>query len=134
MRNLSAPSSPSTLDQSKFAPPKMSTIASPRPSFTSLTTPSSSRRPSLDHSQAPSPSLGSIPPRRNRAALREYYRLKNAKARSEHSARCYDGVVQKSELDAEGFDAEGYVRGVLVRGGLEDMLKLEAALINGIIH
>jgi len=40
--------------------------------------------------------------------------------------------VKESELDAEGFDAEAYVRGVLAGQGLESVLKVEGGLINGI--
>jgi hypothetical protein len=40
--------------------------------------------------------------------------------------------VQASELDAEGFDAEEYVRRVLSKEDLEGVLRIEAGLINGI--
>jgi hypothetical protein len=40
--------------------------------------------------------------------------------------------VQASELDAEGFDAEEYVRRVLSTEDLEGVLRIEAGLINGI--
>ncbi len=40
--------------------------------------------------------------------------------------------MKESELDAEGFDAEAYVRGVLAGQGLEGVLKVEGGLINGI--
>lgn len=109
----------------------MSTIASPRPSLTSLTTPSSSRRPSLDLPQNP-------PQRRNRAALRDYYGLKKpAAAAAPGEASRQDTPhdetgVRESELDAEGFEAQGYVKGVLAREGLEGVLRIEAGLINGI--
>lgn len=39
--------------------------------------------------------------------------------------------MEESELDAEGFDAEAYVRGVLAGQGLEGVLKVEGGLING---
>lgn len=35
------------------------------------------------------------------------------------------------ELDAEGFDAEEYVRQVLSKEDLEGVLRIEAGLING---
>lgn len=42
------------------------------------------------------------------------------------------GAVPESELDAEGFDAEGYVKGILAKEGLEDLLRIERVLINEI--
>lgn len=119
----------------------MSTITSPRLSFTSLATPSSSRRPSLDsqpqsRSQAPSPSLSTnaLPAQRrgNRAALRDYYNLKNAGA-SNGAPHEESSSMPETELDAEGFDAEGYVRGVLARDGLEQILRVEGGLVNGML-
>ena len=111
----------------------MSTITSPRPSLTALTTPSSSRRTSLDPpsgSQAPSPHVD--PPRRNRTALRDYYGLKAAvSADAINGAQQQETVVRDSELDAEGFDSESYVREVLAREGLEGVLRIEAGLVNG---
>ncbi|MCJ1422527.1 hypothetical protein MMC29_000407 [Sticta canariensis] len=112
----------------------MSTITSPRPSLTALTTPSSSRRTSLDPPsgpQAPSPQVD--PPRRNRTALRDYYGLKAAvSADVINGAQQQETVVRDSELDAEGFDSEGYVREVLAREGLEGVLRIEAGLVNGL--
>lgn len=111
----------------------MSTITSPRPSLTAVTTPSSSRRTSLDppsRSQAPSPQTGL--PRRNRAALRDYYRLKAAApVDSSNNAQQEEAALRESELDAEDFDPESYVREVLAREGLEGVLKIEAGLVNG---
>lgn len=111
----------------------MSTITSPRPSLTALTTPSSSRRTSLDppsRSQAPSPQAAQ--PRRNRAALRDYYGLKAAaRADASNGAQHEEATVRESELDAEGFDPEGYVRELLAREGLEGVLRIEAGLVNG---
>ena len=132
----------------------MTTITSPRPSFTSLAptaTPSSSRRPSLDtplpsRSQNPSPSrpafnqnpnLNPTRERRNRAALRDYYGLKNSslgegeKGKQEEGDADGGGEGKESELDAEGFDAEAYVRGVLGREGLEGVLRVEGGLVAG---
>lgn len=123
----------------------MSTIASPRPSIASLTTESSSHRPSFDaplqsprFSEFPSSPLLAGSQRRNRVALRDYYRLaKNlTTSTSETSTPLHDdelvSAVPESELDAEGFDAEGYVKGILAREGLEDILRIERALINEI--
>ena len=115
----------------------MSTIASPRASVASFQTPTSSRRTSIDtvtRSQASSPSR--VPPpqqRRNRAALRDYYGIKssapaavdNSSSTSEHEE------VKDSELDREGFDAQGYVGEVLGREGLEGILRVEGGLIAG---
>lgn len=42
------------------------------------------------------------------------------------------GIVLESELDAEGFDAEGHVKGILAKEGLEGLLRLEGVLINEI--
>lgn len=112
----------------------MSTIASPRPSLTSLT--SASRRPSLDSQPLASPP---IPAHRNRAALRDYYRLKQtnnsktAPPQDDPATRGGWGTGSPaSELDAEGFDAEEYVRQVLSKEDLEGVLKIEAGLIHGI--
>lgn len=120
----------------------MSTIASPRPSLTSLTS-SSSRRPSLDSQTFSSPPL--VPARRNRTALRDYYGLKQARSNNNNAAQPQDydsaaaggggagggGWLQASELDAEGFDAEKYVRSVLAKEDLEGVLRIEGGLING---
>ena len=114
----------------------MSTIASPRPSLTSLTS-TSSRRPSVDSQPISSPP---VPARRNRAALRDYYRLKqsdNTKVAQPQDDSAAGGGggwgtgSPASELDAEGFDAEEYVRQVLAKEDLEGVLKIEAGLING---
>src|SRR4051794_16710212 len=106
----------------------MSTITSPRPSITSLATPSSSRRASFDTSQATSPSRAqrTLPhqlqqqqqPRRgNRAALRDYYGLKvndSAPAVVQTEAA---PVLEESEIDREGFQAEEYLERVVEREG-----------------
>ncbi|KAI9707224.1 MAG: hypothetical protein M1836_000184 [Candelina mexicana] len=116
----------------------MSTIPSPRtPSITSLQTPTTSRRPSLDtltRSQATSPSRAPQPnQRRNRAALRDYYGLKNAAPADVSSGVQHaDADVKDSELDREGFNAESYVQGVLEREGLDGVLRVEGGLVNEI--
>lgn len=123
----------------------MSTIASPRPSIASLTTDSSSCRPSFD-APLQSPRLSEFPSspfligsqRRNRVKLRDYYKLtKNpATSTSEASTPLHDdelaGAVPQSELDSEGFDADGYVKGILAKEGLEGLLRIERVLINEI--
>lgn len=124
----------------------MSTIASPRPSIASLTTESSSHRPSFDGPlqsprlfEYPSSPLLTGSQRRNRVALRDYYRLAKTPTTfaSEASTPLQDdelvGAVPESELDAEGFDAEGYVKGILAKDGLEDLLRIERVLINEIM-
>ena len=116
----------------------MSTIASPRQSTTSLSTPTSSRRPSLDtltRSQATSPAR---PARRNKAALRDYYGLKSAAtvdaSKSQQSKDEAEEVAgfKNSELDAPDFDAAAYVRDVLAKESLHGILKVEGSLINEI--
>ena len=107
----------------------MSTITSPRtPSLAS--TPASSRTAS----PAPNPSRT----RANRAALRDYYGIKpNAPTDtpprdSIQSPTEEHSDVKTSELDAEGFDAEAYVRNLLATQSLESLLKIESALIGEI--
>ncbi|TGO25190.1 hypothetical protein BPAE_0085g00100 [Botrytis paeoniae] len=117
----------------------MSTIAQPRESSVNgrrvplLTTPTSSTRPSLDYSRSsePSPNRGSSVaiPRRNRAALREYYNLRKGQdaptddAASEVSSIHFDSEVQESEMDKDGFDGEKYVKEVLEKQTLGELLR-----------
>ncbi|KAB8292999.1 hypothetical protein EYC80_007361 [Monilinia laxa] len=118
----------------------MSTIAQPRESSVNgrrvplLTTPTSSTRPSLDHTRStePSPNRGSsiAIPRRNRTALREYYNLKKGHdataedAASEVSSIHFDSEVQESEMDKDGFDGgEKYVKEVLEKQTLGELLR-----------
>ncbi|KAL9044445.1 MAG: hypothetical protein Q9214_002417, partial [Letrouitia sp. 1 TL-2023] len=95
-----------------------------------------SRRTSLDtpfpRSRGNSPALGP-PQRRNKAALRDYYGLKGAApADASDGSQHEEAEVRISELDAEGFDAEAYVKGLLAREGLAGLLKIEGGLINDI--
>jgi len=150
----------------------MSTISSPRPSIASSRphspTPTSSHRPSLDTlnpntgaaglsasstpstARAISPSLH--PPRRNRAALRDYYNLKpeaaaaaagNTDARRSRSVpRHTDAgdisntnpsvVATGTELDTPEFDAERYVDQLLATSSLSTVLKAENSLVGDI--
>lgn len=140
----------------------MSTIASPRdPSSTfrrtnssqAVATPTSSARPSLDipRSATSSPNLASgvIPPvskRNNRAALREYYNLKknpaSASATPLLEVTDTDSVgdageasyseVPLSEIDADGFDADAYVRSGLKSSSLEELLKIYTRVLGEI--
>ncbi|OGM43914.1 hypothetical protein ABOM_005916 [Aspergillus bombycis] len=142
----------------------MSTISSPRPSITSSRahspTPASSRRPSLDTlntnvgpglSASSTPSTAravspSLHPRRNRAALRDYYNLKPSAAetpgarRSRSIPRPTDAadtsnpsVVQTgTELDSPDFDAQHYVTHLLATSSLSTVLKAENTLVGDI--
>jgi len=110
----------------------MSTIASPRAS-TSVRSPSSTRT-SFDASARPA-----VNPRRNRAALRDYYGLKatskDAESKiSEESTRTELGPELEeeslTELDKEGFDADAFVNHILATSGLSGVLKVEADLVS----
>jgi hypothetical protein len=76
--------------------------------------------------------------RRNRAALREFYGLKNAPKDgdtkiSEESSRTELGPEEDetlTELDVTDFDAEAYVNSLLVKEGLQGVLKVEADLVS----
>ncbi|OBT49049.1 hypothetical protein VE00_00125 [Pseudogymnoascus sp. WSF 3629] len=117
----------------------MSTIASPRESslprrqIPQIHTPTGSSRPSIDSPRIGSSSPNQGPaPRRNRAALREYYNIKSADAEagkgdiddasSEYSINDQSDV-QESEMDQEGFDGEVYVKRVLETQNLEELLR-----------
>ena len=128
--------------------PEMATVSSPRPSLTSYppsTSADSSRRTSVDtstrsQSRQSSTSQDPIPAsqlqpqqRRNRAALRDYYGIKNAAPPEATSGLQHEDLDNKeSELDRKGFDAEAYVKDLLAREGLEGLIKVEAGLINEI--
>ncbi|KAL6707391.1 hypothetical protein ACN47E_004170 [Coniothyrium glycines] len=111
----------------------MSTIASPRASV-SVRSPSSTRT-SLDSNTRPQPNA-----RRNRAALREFYGLKNVPKDgddkiSEESSRTELGPEEDetlTELDAANFDAEAFVDDLLAKEGLKGVLRVEADLISQI--
>ena len=114
----------------------MSTIASPRPS-TSIRSPSSTRT-SFDASARSGPA-----PRRNRAALRDYYGLKGTTAKdveariSEESSRTElepDEDEALTELDDANFNADAYVNNVLATSGLSGVLKVEADLVSRTVY
>jgi vacuolar protein sorting-associated protein 51 len=130
----------------------MSTIASPRepprriPSQ-SLITPTSSTRPSLEvpRSATTSPNPNGTPTstfpnptKRNRAALREYYNLRNKVATP--SVEVTDPLgehheaseVPPSEMDKEGFDAESFVKEKLESTGMEELLRLYTRILGEI--
>ncbi|ORY12050.1 Vps51/Vps67-domain-containing protein [Clohesyomyces aquaticus] len=112
----------------------MSTIASPRVS-TSVRSPSSTRTSFEGSTRAGAP----VNPRRNRAALRDYYGLKankDAESKiSEESTRTDispDDEETLAELDKEGFEAETFVNNILATQGLSGVLKVEADLVSQI--
>lgn len=109
---------------------------SPRPSL-SLRSPSSSRTsldvPPSNNSNVARPSN----PRRNRAALRDYYGIKS----SADDASSSDGTPQPNnqslptilgDLDRKGFDAAAYVKNLLEKESLDSVLKVEGALVSEI--
>ncbi|KAH8843879.1 hypothetical protein MCOR27_000221 [Pyricularia oryzae] len=133
----------------------MSTIATPREAprrIPSSQTPTSSTRPSFDNprSQAASPNRGTasspaapLPAgggagaaKRNRAALREYYKIKNAvpptlevtdeKAPGDDVGH---SEVPASELDAPGFDPQAYVAKAAAESSLTDLLRTYARVL-----
>lgn len=125
------PNAPKTSEKS----PTMSTIASPRAS-SSIRSPSSTRN-SFDSSARPPPNA-----RRNRAALRDYYGIKNAQKEadatiSEESTRTGLGPEEDetlTELDAADFNAEAFVDSLLAKEGLKGVLKVEADLVSRRLH
>ena len=101
--------------------------ASPRPSL-SITSPASSRS-SIDVPTSSSRTQGN--PRRNRAALRDYYKLKSPPA----SSRTEPDVTKNeeiSEIDRDGFDAQAYVQRLLENEGLEGLIRAELSLVSGV--
>ncbi|KAH8668708.1 Vps51/Vps67-domain-containing protein [Xylariales sp. PMI_506] len=124
----------------------MSTIASPRETFrrvpsSSIITPTSSNRPSLDvpRSLTASPNPNSngqtaAPPsgaKRNRAALREYYNLRSPRLPTP-SVEVTDALgvhheaseVPPSEMDREGFESESFIKKALAESSMEELLRL----------
>jgi vacuolar protein sorting-associated protein 51 len=132
----------------------MSTIASPReparrnPSQQNLATPTSSTRPSLDVPRSaagsPNPNANTFSPggstggavnKKNRAALREYYNLRNPAVSTPPappSVEITDPVgdqheisdVPPSAMDKDGFDADAFVKNALAEHGMEELLRL----------
>ncbi|PWY92682.1 hypothetical protein BO70DRAFT_16574 [Aspergillus heteromorphus CBS 117.55] len=139
----------------------MSTLSSPRPSIASSRahspTPTSSHRPSFDTAglsasstpttaRAVSPSLH---PRRNRAALRDYYNLKPSAAIDPTAGRRSRSVSRHTiteagdltspsvvttgtELDSPDFDPQRYVNHLLATSSLSTVLKAENTLVGDI--
>ena len=114
----------------------MSTIASPRQSSIRSPTPSSGR-PSFDTTRTNSPSRPPTHqppvPRRNRAALRDYYNLKSAAPANVSSSQQHeDADSAPSELDSASFDAEAYVAKILETESLDGVLRVESGLVGEI--
>ncbi|KAE9369385.1 hypothetical protein N431DRAFT_46887 [Stipitochalara longipes BDJ] len=122
----------------------MSTIASPRDTSVNgrripqISTPTSSSRPSLEQTRSTdgSPSRAPLqaPPKRNRAALREYYNLQQSSPNPSASPKLADDSssissihdssdVLDSELDAPNFSASQYVKHVLETQSLGELLR-----------
>jgi hypothetical protein len=119
----------------------MSTIASPRDTSVNgrriplISTPTSSSRPSLERPRSTdgSPNRSNpLPPKRNRAALREYYNLKknapegqsqDADAASEVSSIHDYSEVTSSVMDQDNFDAEAYIKRALETQSLGELLR-----------
>lgn len=114
----------------------MSTITSPRETSVNgrkvplISTPTSSSRTSLELSNR---DASPNPPRRNRAALREYYNLKKApttpsdlpddasEASSIHDFALSD--IAPSPLDSPSFDSASYIKHVLETQSLGELLR-----------
>lgn len=109
----------------------MSTISSPRPSL-GVRIPSSARSSLSIERGTP------INSRRNRAALRDYYKIKtNIADEGTHNPNQAiqdqgDALVEASELDAPDFDAVDYVHTALSRSSLAEVLQAEAGLVSAI--
>ncbi|KAI7704945.1 hypothetical protein KC322_g6479, partial [Hortaea werneckii] len=111
----------------------MSTIASPRPSIslssrrTSTSTDNTTR--STSTSRPAGPGAGNV--RRNRAALRDYYGLKDAAPADARDTQAVE-AEKESELDKADFDPEAYVQSLLANDGLEGVLRIETGLVGDI--
>ncbi|GAB7337353.1 hypothetical protein MBLNU457_g2703t1 [Dothideomycetes sp. NU457] len=112
----------------------MSTIASPRPSITL-----SSRRTSTSTEPTARSSSTTRAPqhqRRNRAALREFYNLKNSEPQSTTTTSTETlhppDLPTESELDTPTFNASSYVSSLLAHESLEAILRIEASLLSDI--
>ncbi|RAL64715.1 hypothetical protein DID88_001746 [Monilinia fructigena] len=117
----------------------MSTIAQPRESSVNgrrvplLTTPTSSTRPSLDHTRSTEPSPiedpqsryldAIVPPFENTTTSRKGTNTTADDAASEVSSIHFDSEVQESEMDKDGFDGEKYVKEVLEKQTLGELLR-----------
>ncbi|KAI9727817.1 MAG: hypothetical protein M1834_007964 [Cirrosporium novae-zelandiae] len=112
----------------------MSAIGSPPQSIASFQSPASSRRQSFETASRSSSRPPPAAQRRNRAALRDYYGLKNAAVHPEPSTNLQSEEVEvkESELDRPGFNPEKYVQDLLEKESLEGVLRVEGRLVNEI--
>lgn len=97
------------------------------------------RSPSILLHSPPSSSRSSLSndrslPRRNRAALRDYYKLKAANGSADTPpAQPQDEPAEVThELDKADFDAQAYVDGLLAKEPLDKILRVEAGLVGAI--
>ncbi len=109
------------------SPPPSLSIRSPSSSRTSLDAPASNTSTLSRPANA----------RRNRAALRDYYGIKSSREDSNSNDGTPPTAQQQtptilSELDGDGFEAGTYVKNLLERESLENVLKVEGALVNEI--
>ncbi|KZZ92158.1 Vps51/Vps67 [Moelleriella libera RCEF 2490] len=125
----------------------MSTIASPRaataprPPALAETPPPSSGRPSFDASSSTTTTTAAgagggasspqatAPKRSNRAALREYYKIRAAPAPPRIELEVAGSEVPASDLDAPDFNAAEYVARTMNTLGLEDLLRLYTQVV-----
>ncbi|KAF2155223.1 hypothetical protein K461DRAFT_110135 [Myriangium duriaei CBS 260.36] len=114
----------------------MTTIASPRPSLTLSSRRTSTSTDTNVRSESVSHAPGPANQRRNRAALREFYGLKNAPKNdavsSSDTLPAEELNTPRGEIDRQGFDADQYVDEILDREGLEGVMKVEAGLLRDI--
>jgi hypothetical protein len=107
---------------------------SPRASL-SIRSPAPSSRSSLDLPASGQSSLRGANPRRNRAALRDYYNIRASVAGEAAEQQFPNDSQQHSPLaalDARDFDAGAYVRNLLEKEGLDGVLKVENELVSEI--
>ena len=120
---------------SPYQLPSASASSSRRTSLDTTTRSSTVGSPALQPTPTPSSSQNAKS-RRNRAALRDYYGLKNAPTQhpdgASQGALWSDAQTSSSELDAPGFDAQAHVKGLLEREGLEGILRAEGGLVGEI--
>ncbi|KAG8630354.1 hypothetical protein KVT40_001973 [Elsinoe batatas] len=113
----------------------MTTIASPRPSLTLSSRRTSTSTDTIVRSESSTRIPGAPTQRRNRAALREFYGIKDAgqiESTNSSDTLPFEDDDPRSELDSENFDADQYVQDLLQREGLEGVLKVEASLLKDI--
>ena len=131
---------PTPTSASLYQMPSASASSSRRTSLDTNARSSTVSSPALQPTTAPTTSQPSQA-RRNRAALRDYYGLKDAPAQhpgkskekeDTHVAAGGETQVSTSELDASDFDAQNYVKGVLEHEGLEGVLRTEGGLVGEI--